>query len=155
MAGLGAAKIVLITDAAGLDKENVKQGLKIMDAHNGEIWGKLDAGTEDYYKLVNRSHVQFERILSNLKETAKARPIIIQSLLLKMHGQAMSTEELTAYCSRLSDITGAGGQIKEVHLYTIARPTPEAYATKIEVEKLEAISEKVRACTGLKVKAFL
>ncbi len=154
-AGLGAAKIVLITDAAGLDKENVKQGLKIMDAHNGEIWGKLDAGTEDYYKLVNRSHVQFERILSNLKETAKARPIIIQSLLLKMHGQAMSTEELTAYCSRLSDITGAGGQIKEVHLYTIARPTPEAYATKIEVEKLEAISEKVRACTGLKVKAFL
>ena len=40
--GLDETKIVLITDAAGLDKADVKRGLKLMDTHHGEIWGKLD-----------------------------------------------------------------------------------------------------------------
>jgi hypothetical protein len=53
----------LITNAAGLDKADVRNGLKILDENNGEIWGKLDAGTESYYKLVNRSNIKFERIL--------------------------------------------------------------------------------------------
>jgi len=48
-------KIVLITDAAGLDKADVKRGLETMGAHQGEVWGKLDAGTEAYYRRVNRS----------------------------------------------------------------------------------------------------
>ena len=32
------AKIVLITDAGGLDRSDVKRGLEIMDANNGEVW---------------------------------------------------------------------------------------------------------------------
>jgi len=153
-AGLEAAKIVLITDAAGLGKVNVKQGLKIMDAHNGEVWGKLDAGTEDYYRLINRSHVKFERILSNLKETAQDRPIIIQSLFLKMYGEVMNDKELQAYCDCIINITEGGGQIREVHLYTIARPVPEDYATKLAEEELMAIGQRVKEATGMKVQMF-
>src|SRR6266516_637490 len=41
--GVDRTKIVLMTDAAGLDNAYVRRGLEIMDAHNGEIWGKLDA----------------------------------------------------------------------------------------------------------------
>ena len=37
-----------------------------MDRNNGEIWGKLDAGTEEYFKLVNRTNVKFERILATV-----------------------------------------------------------------------------------------
>ena len=122
--GLETTKIVLITDAAGLDKGDVKRGLEVMARNNGEIWGKLDAGTEEYFKLVNRTNVKFERILKNLLETSKVRPIIIQSLFFKVHGESMSEAELEAYCGRLRDITGGGGQIREVHLYTVARPTP-------------------------------
>ena len=152
--GLDETKIVLITDAAGLDKTDVKRGMEIMDAHNGEIWGKLDAGTEEYFKLVNRSNVKFERILKNLEEAARGRPIIIQSLFLKVHGKVMSAEELMAYCDRLNDITEAKGAIKEVHLYTVARPTPEEFATKIGTEELEAMAENVRGATNLKVAIF-
>ncbi len=152
--GLDETKIVLITDAAGLDKADVKSGMEIMDAHNGEVWGKLDAGTEEYFKLVNRSNVKFERILKNLKETARDRPIIIQSLFLKVHGEIMSTEELKAYSGRLNDITAAGGQIKEVHLYTVARPTPEQFATKLSAENLETMAKTVRSTTNIKVKIF-
>lgn len=152
--GLDETKIVLITDAAGLDKADVKRGLKLMDTHHGEIWGKLDAGTEDYYREVNRSNVKFDRILSNLLETARARPIIIQSLFLKVHGQAMPAAELDAYCGRLNDLTESGGQISEVHLYTIARPTPEAFATKLELAELENMAAAVREQTGLTVAVF-
>ena len=152
--GLDETKIVLITDAAGLDKADVKRGLKLMDTHHGEIWGKLDAGTEDYYREVNRSNVKFDRILSNLLETARARPIIIQSLFLKVHGQAMPAAELDAYCGRLNDLTESGGQISEVHLYTVARPTPEAFATKLELAELENMAAAVREQTGLTVAVF-
>ena len=152
--GLDETKIVLITDAAGLDKAEVKRGLETMDAHNGEIWGKLDAGTEEYYREINRSNVKFERILNNLLETARARPIIVQSLFLKVHGEAMSATELEAYCGRLRDLTAAGGQISEVHLYTVARPTPEAFAARLEGPELEAMAEAVRERTDLRVSIY-
>ncbi len=151
---LETTKIVLITDAAGLDKADVKRGLEVMDRNNGEIWGKLDAGTEEYFKFVNRTNVKFERILNNLLETSKVRPIIIQSLFFKVHGEAMSEAELKAYCGRLSDITDGGGQIREVHLYTVARPTPEPYATKQESEELEQMAAVIRERTNLAVTVF-
>ena len=152
--GLETTKIVLITDAAGLDKADVKCGLEVMDRYNGEIWGKLDAGTEKYFKLVNRTNVKFERILKNLLETSKVRPIIIQSLFFKVHGEAMSEAELVAYCGRLSNITEGGGQIREVHLYTVARPTPETYATKLESNELEQMAAMIRERAQLAVSVF-
>jgi len=77
--GLNRTKIVLVTDAAGLDKADVKRRLEIMDANGGEVWGKLDAGTETYFKSVNRTTIRFERILQNLLGTARIRPVMIQS----------------------------------------------------------------------------
>jgi wyosine [tRNA(Phe)-imidazoG37] synthetase (radical SAM superfamily) len=151
---LESTRIVLITDAAGLDKGDVKRGLEVMARNNGEIWGKLDAGTGEYFKLVNRTNVKFERILNNLLETSKVRPIIIQSLFFKVHGEAMSKAELEAYCGRLRDITDGGGQIREVHLYTVARPTPETYATKLEAIELEQMADMIRERAQLAVSVF-
>lgn len=152
--GLDHTKLVLITDSAGLDKGSVKRGLELMDAHHGEIWCKLDAGTPEYYRLVNRSFVQFSRILKNILETARVRPVIIQSLFLKIRGEAMSPAELSAYCDRLNEIVAGGGRIREVHAYTVARPTPEAWATRLSREELERISEEIRKRTGLRVEVF-
>ena len=151
---LEKTKIVLVTDAAGLDKADVKRGLEIMDVNNGEVWGKLDAGTEAYFKLVNRTSVRFARILKNLRDTARARPVVIQSLFLRIRGEAMAEGELHAYCDRLNAILRSGGRIKEVHAYTIARPTPEPFATKLGADALNAAAEAIRQRTGLAVLAF-
>jgi wyosine [tRNA(Phe)-imidazoG37] synthetase (radical SAM superfamily) len=151
---LDDTKIVLITDAAGLDKASVKEGLALMDANHGEVWAKLDAGTEGYFRAVNRTSVSFQRILANLKATAIERPIIIQTLFLRMHGERMSPAELDAYCGRLREIIDAGGRIAEVHAYTIARPTPESWATRLVPEELEETAASVRARTGLAVTTF-
>jgi wyosine [tRNA(Phe)-imidazoG37] synthetase (radical SAM superfamily) len=152
--GLDRTKIVLITDAAGLDKVDVRRGLEVMDANNGEVWGKLDAGTEGYFHLINRTTVRFDRILHNLLLTARARPIIIQSLFMKVRGEPMPPDELAAYCDRLSELKRDGAQIKEVHAYTVARPTPEPYVTKLTKAELEAMAEVIRSRTGLTVVTF-
>lgn len=154
MEGLDAAKIVLITDAAGLDKADVRRGLEIMDANNGEVWGKLDAGTVEWFRLVNRTSIPLERILKNLLETARVRPIVIQSLFLRVRGEMMSAPEMEAYCDRLGEILRGGGRIKEVHAYTVARPTPEVYATRLTAAELEAIAQIIRQRTGLAVATF-
>jgi wyosine [tRNA(Phe)-imidazoG37] synthetase (radical SAM superfamily) len=151
---LDRTKLVLITNAAGLDKTDVQEGLLLLDAHQGEIWGKLDAGTEAYYREVNRSFIHFDRLLKNLLLTARIRPIVIQSLFLKVHGAIMPAAELSAYCQRLNDLVSQGAQLKEVHAYTVARPTPEAYATKLEPDELESIAETIRRLTRLKVETF-
>jgi hypothetical protein len=41
-----------------------------------------------------------------------------------------------------------------VHLYTVARPTPEAFATKLELAELENMAAAVREQTGLTVAVF-
>ena len=152
--GLDKTRIVLITDAAGLDKADVKRGLEIMDAHNGEVWGKLDAGTAAGFYRVNRTTIRFDRILKNLLETARVRPVVIQSLFLKFRGEMMPPEELNAYCDRLNEMASAGGKIKEVHAYTVARLAAEPFTAKLNAEELGAIAETIRRKTGLRVFAF-
>jgi wyosine [tRNA(Phe)-imidazoG37] synthetase (radical SAM superfamily) len=152
--GLAETKLVLITNAAGLDKADVKRGLEILDANQGEVWAKLDAGTETYFRRVNRTHIQFERILKNLHATARARPIVIQSLFFRLNGLVMPPDELAAYCARLNAIVLAGGQLKEVHAYTIARPAPEPGATKLTAKELDAIAAAIREQTRLTVLTF-
>jgi wyosine [tRNA(Phe)-imidazoG37] synthetase (radical SAM superfamily) len=151
---LDDVKLVLITNATLLDRESVRQGLAILDAANGEIWAKLDAGTEDYYRRVSRSHVPFAKILDNLCDAARVRPIVIQTLLMRLDGQPPSAEELAAYCQRLADIRAAGGQIKLVQLHTVARRPAESYVTALPDAEMDAIADQVRWETGLVVAVF-
>jgi wyosine [tRNA(Phe)-imidazoG37] synthetase (radical SAM superfamily) len=151
---LGSTKLVLITDAAGLDKSDVRRGLALMDAHGGEVWGKLDAGSEEYFRLVNRTQVRFDRILKNLTLTARERPIVIQSLFLRVHGAPMPPAEIEAYCDRLIGMVRAGARIREVHAYTIARPTPEPWATRLTLAELEELASVIRLRTDLTVRVF-
>jgi wyosine [tRNA(Phe)-imidazoG37] synthetase (radical SAM superfamily) len=136
------AKIVLITDAGGLDRPDVKRGLEIMDANDGEVWAKLDAGTEAYFKLINRTKIPFAKILRNIKMTAKTRPVVIQSLFLKINGDGPSADEIAAYCQRLRDI----GNIKLVQVYTLARPpmTGVAGLAALTDAEVDAITDRVR-----------
>ena len=104
--------------------------------------------------MVNRSFVRFERILKNLLETARVRPIVIQSLFLRVHGEAMPEAELASYGARLRELVAGGARIKEVHAYTIARPTPEPYATRLEPKELERVAQTIRDQTRLPVLVF-
>ena len=147
-------KLVLITNASMLHRQEVRRGLEILDAANGEIWAKLDAGTEPYYRQIARSNVPFRQILDNLAGAAAARPIVIQSLFVRMHGQPVAPAELDAYCRRLEEILSAGGRIKLVQIHTVARAPAEHWVSALADAEVDVIADQVHRRTGLPVAGF-
>ena len=151
---LNDVKMVLITNATLFHRPRVQQALEILDANGGEIWAKLDAGTASYYGQIDRSQVTWQRILDNLQSAARARPIVIQSLFMRLHGQPPADDELEAYCQRLQELLAHGGQVKLVQVHTVARKPAEPWVEGLVNSEVDAIAERVRRRTGLPVAAY-
>ncbi len=152
--GLDDVKMVLITNASMFHRAHVKRGLAILDDHNGEIWAKLEAGTEAYFQLVDRTPIPFRQILDNIASAAQMRPLVIQSLFMRVNGEAPPADELAAFCERLREITAKNGQIKLVQVYTVARRPAESYVAPLSNEEVDAIVNLVATRTGLPATAF-
>ena len=152
--GLTQTKLVLITDACYLSKPPVREGLAILDENNGEIWAKLDAGTEAYYQAVNRPNYLLQHVIDNIIDAARVRLVVIQSLWMRLHGQPPGDEEVMAYCDRLNEILAAGGRLKLIQTYSIARDTTEAYATPLVNAELDHVAETVRSRVPVPVAIF-
>ena len=152
--GLQDAKVVLITNGTGLDRADVRAGLKLMDEDHGEVWAKLDAGSEQYFKQVNRTAVAFSRILKNLMTVARGRPITLQSLFMRLHGESPPDVEIEAYCDRLGEILQSGGKIKLVQVYTVVRKPLEPWVGPLTDGELDSIAARIRQKTGLAVETF-
>jgi len=152
--GLSDSKLVLITNASMLHRPVVQQGLEILDANNGEIWAKLEAGTEAYYELVERTSIPFERILSNICLAARRRPVVIQSLFMRIHGEQPPQSEIDEFCHRLNDIGASGGRIQLVQIYTVSRSPAEGFVAPLRDAEVDEITSTVRQRTGLPAEAF-
>jgi len=147
-------KVVIITNATLFQQSRVREALAYLDHHNGEIWAKLDAGTEAYYQEVERTKIPLRRVLDNILEAGKLRPIVIQSLFLRLHEQGPPAQEIDAYAARLKELSAGGCRIKLVQVYTVARSTAVAACTPLPARELDEISEKVRRETGLTVETY-
>ncbi len=151
---LTEAKIVLLTNACFLRVPAVLQTLAFLDQHNGEIWAKLDAGSQEYFKQVNNPSHSLEHVLDNILATARVRPIVIQSLFMRIHDQAPPADEIEAYIERLRRLLDNGAKIKLLQLYTIARQPARDYVDKLTDAELEKIADKVREL-GTPVETFI
>ena len=148
------AKIVLITNASNLDKPDVCETLAFLDENNGEIWAKLDAGTEKYFRRINRPKVPWVKVLDNILKTARLRPLVIQTLWLRLNGSVPPPAEIEAYCRRLNDLLSSGGRLKGLQLYTIARTPAEQSASSLADDELDAIADTVRSRVPVPVEVF-
>ena len=134
------AKLVLITNATRFQHAPVREGLNVLDANGGEIWAKLEAGTEDYYQQVDRSTISLRRVLANITEAAGVRPLVIQSLFMKLHDQPPPAEELAAFCDRLQEIVQAGGKISLDQVYTVTRVPAETYVWPLSNPEVDRVT---------------
>ncbi len=153
-AGLDDVKMVLITNASMLHRPHVRRGLEILDANQGEIWAKLDAGTEAYYQQIERTPIPFQQILDNITGAAQDRPLVIQSLFMRVEGKPPTANELEAYCDRLAEMVAAGGQLRLVQIYTVARRPAESYVSPLPDAEVDAIVAKVRRHVGVPAVAY-
>jgi wyosine [tRNA(Phe)-imidazoG37] synthetase (radical SAM superfamily) len=152
--GLDDVKLVLITNASMFHRAHVRRGLEILDRNQGEIWAKLESGSEAYYHLVERTPIPFRRILDNITAAAKVRPLVIQALFMRIYGEPPSPAEQAAFCDRLSEIISAGGRIKRVQVYTIARRPAESFVAPLGDAEVDALADLVRRRTGLETTGF-
>lgn len=148
--GRDDVKIVVITNGSLLDGPQFQRSLPILDANNGEVWAKLDAGSEEFFRLVNRpsGKITLRRVVDNIAAVAAGRAVVIQSLFFKIDGAAPPQSELDAYCDRLGEILAAGGRIKLIQVHTLARRPQDSSASTMPDGELDAIAEHIRAALG-------
>ena len=146
-------KIVLLTNATGLDLRQVQDGLKLLTQED-EIWAKLEAGTQHYMEDVNRPDCLLDKILENILFIARQRPVIIQSLFPLVNHEEPSAEEIGQYAQRLNDLKQAGAQIPLVQIYSATRPTAHSNCGHLPLKTLARIAQQVREVAGLKAEVF-
>lgn len=152
--GLEQTKLVLLTDAAYLAKPRVRDALRVLDDNNGEIWAKLDAGTEEYFRAVDRPNVSLRAVLDNILDAARVRPVVIQSLWLRLDGKAPAVGEIDAYCDRLQELLSGGAELKALQVYTVARTPAERVVTPLADAELDAIAARVRERLAVAVDTY-
>jgi len=151
---LRESKIVLITNGTFLDTPVVLKALALMDENNGEIWAKLDAGTEEYFRKINRTFIPLEKVLGNILQTARVRPVVVQSLWMRIDSAPPPASEVRAFSDRLNDLSNSGAQLKTVHLHTIARRPAEDYVSPLTDDELDNIAGIVRSNVSVPVEVF-
>lgn len=151
--GFSFFKIVLITNATGLDLPEVQSGLKYF-TRDDEIWAKLDAGTQEYFQKINHTDVLLEKVLANILAEARRRPVVIQSLFPSLHGQEPPPDEIVQYANRLKELKDAGADIPLVQIYSATRPTPRSECGHLPLKTLSRIAQTVRQIAGLNAEIF-
>lgn len=139
----------LLTNATLLHRLTVRETLGEFD----ELWCKLDAGTEDYFRRVNGTHLSYGRVLSNLLAVARERPIVLQSLFVTFDGVEPPEEELEAYRGRLAALLIQGGRIDRVQVTTVARRPADPTVGPLSPARLEEIARGARAL-GLRADVY-
>ena len=153
LGGFPFFKLVLITNATGLDLPHVQEGLKYFTMSD-EIWAKLDGGTQAYVNKVNCSDIPLEKVLSNLLLMGRQRPIVIQSLFPAIDGEEPPLEEIEQYARRLLELKDAGADISLVQIYSATRPSANSQCGHLPLRVLSRIAQTVRQTTGLKAEVF-
>jgi histidinol dehydrogenase len=135
-----AAALVVISNGTGLLERHIFDCLcrAAQGSHSLKIWLKLDAGTESWYRTINRSAVNFEKLLGSIMEFAACAPFTIQTMLCTVQGKPSPPEEAEAWEQlvvkiaeigdtmwKKTDQTGRKFGIEAVQIYSKARPAPE------------------------------
>ena len=144
--GLDDTKIVVITNATQMDRGPFQRAIPILKANNGEVWAKLDAGTEEMFQRVNRPRGRetLEGVCRGITGLGRQMPVVIQSLFLKLRAKGPSVREINDYCDRVDEILAGGAAIKQVQVHTIARNPADPSASWLCDAELDRVAAAIR-----------
>jgi len=144
----------VISNATGFDRPDVKRAFEFLDAHHGEIWAKLDAGTPEYFKHIDATDFPFDKVLANILDCARERATVIQSCFMRVNGAGPTHAEISAFVERLKTIAASGGMIKRVQVYTVARNPALPIVSSLSDAEVDEIAERVRNGAGMTAESF-
>jgi wyosine [tRNA(Phe)-imidazoG37] synthetase (radical SAM superfamily) len=138
-------KVRLISNGSLMDKATVLASLKHLARLNGEVWFKLDGGTQAGIARINDVNIKPKAHLQRLRNCVAVCPTFVQTCLFAMDGEPPSEEDTEAYLGLLDQVKS---DLQGVHLYGYARPSYQLEAPRISRlphEKLEAMAKRIRA----------
>ena len=155
------AKLVLITNGSFLLDEKLFSLLSKAAFSPGlDIWLKLDTGTVDWYKKMNRSNLPYNKIIAGIKEFVACAPVTIQTMLCKIDGEGPPPLEAEAWEKLILELAaiaknftakGRAGILKahmralQIQIYGKARPSPDdPVAEALPTEYLEVRAASLR-----------
>ena len=119
------ADVVLITNGTGLLMEETFDLLRRSALKGLKIWLKLDAGTENWYRAMNRSAIPYEQLIEKIKAFVKCAPVILQTMICAVDGKEPPIEERQAWEALLMDLASSAAELMGIQIYGKARPAPE------------------------------
>jgi hypothetical protein len=143
--GVSDVKLNLLTNATLFQRPAVQAGLRSLEALGGEIWAKLDAGTEAWFRRVDGTTIPFALVLRNIEREAIRRPLVLQCLFPTLDGEAPGEAEREAWAGRLRGLLAAGAQLREVQVTTVARRPADPRVGPLDTDALEGFAAAARA----------
>jgi hypothetical protein len=90
----------------------------------------------------------------DILQTARKRPVGVQSLFAAMDGAEPGVAEIDAYAARLEELVRQGARISLVQIYSATRPMFHPACAHLSLRRLSQIAQTVRVRTRLTVEIF-
>jgi wyosine [tRNA(Phe)-imidazoG37] synthetase (radical SAM superfamily) len=137
--------LYLLTTGSLFHRPAVDRSLQSFEAIGGEIWAKLDAGTQAWFERVDGTRLSLDRIQNNLLVPARRKPIVIQSFFCAIGTEAPGPAEAEAWAARIASLLAQGAQIREIQVTTVARKPADSSVTALSDTTLESIAAAARS----------
>ncbi|HEX8988414.1 MAG TPA: radical SAM protein [Rhodocyclaceae bacterium] len=151
-AGLaGRVALRLITNGSLMDRAAVREGIALLGRGGGEVWFKVDAGSEAGMVRINGTRQKPATVLRRLNACAGLCRTWVQSCFFSVDGAPPAAADIDDYLALLEQ---ASKRIAGVHLYGLARPSQQPEAERLgrlPAEWLEGLADRIRDY-GLTVK---
>lgn len=149
---LPESNFVLITNGSLIHQQKVREGLRALHSFGGEVWFKFDSATKEGRAIFNETAQSVKSSLENIRISSELCTTKLQTCLFDYAGQGLAVKEKLAYLDALKIISKTTN-IKEVLLYTLARPSMQPEASQLAAllpDVLSAVAEEIRQL-GFKV----
>jgi wyosine [tRNA(Phe)-imidazoG37] synthetase (radical SAM superfamily) len=134
---LAPIKLIVISNGSYVAKEHVLLALERLAGQGGELWFKLDRGTEHSRQHVNDIDLSNHLVLERLRAAASVIPVWLQTCLYCEDGMNPPDHERQAYIDLVGEALASGTQLQGIMLYTLARPS-----LQVGAERLSAMSHQ-------------
>ena len=146
--------IRLITNGSYMSNPNVQSAWGLINQTPKEVWFKIDSVNDDDIKMINQINPSLKTTKKNIESSLDISPTIIQTCVIKINGELPSEESINKYIAFLKVYEK---KLKGVHLYSLARPTEQDIAAKIErlsEKELKSVADKI-SVLNLKISSFI
>ena len=148
---LGNIKMRVITNGSQMDKTKVLEAVSHLSGCNGEVWFKLDAGTEAGFERINSIHMRPAAVAKRLRACAGRCDTWVQTCVFALDGAPPAPQEMEAYLGMLKQVADV---VKGVLVYGVVRQSYQPEAPRISAVPqawLDNLVQDIRAL-GLQVR---